>query len=67
MMPGVDRPLSKWARDEARLEVEIKAAYRRTRQVYGAEKLQHELAEYDIHVGVCRIKRIRKKLGLRVE
>ena len=61
----VNRPLSKWARDEAKLEVEIKAAHRRTRQVYGVEKLQHDLAEHDIHVGVCRIKRIRRKLGLR--
>jgi putative transposase len=61
----VDRSLSKWARQEARLEVEIKAAHRRTRQVYGAEKLQHDLAEYGIQVGICRIKRIRRKLGIR--
>ena len=61
----VDRPLSKWAREEARLEVEIKAAHRRTRQVYGAEKLQYDLAEHGIKVGVCRIKRIRRKLGIR--
>jgi len=61
----VDRTPSKWAREEARLEIEIKAAHRRTRQVYGAEKLQHELAEHDIRVGVCRIKRIRRKLGIR--
>ncbi len=39
------RPLSKWAREESRLEVEIRAADKRTRQVYGAEKLQHDLAE----------------------
>ena len=61
----IDRPLSKWAREETRLEVEIRAADRRTRQVYGAEKLQHDLAEHGIQVGICRIKRIRKKLGLR--
>jgi putative transposase len=59
------RPLSKWAREETRLEMEIRAADRRTRQVYGAEKLQHDLAEHGIQVGICRIKRIRKKLGLR--
>ena len=59
------RPLSKWAREKTRLEVEIRAADRRTRQVYGAEKLQHDLAEHGIQVGICRIKRIRKKLGLR--
>jgi len=61
----VDRPLSKWAREEARLEVEIKAAHKRTRQVCGAEKLQYDLAEHDIRVGICRIKRIRRKLGIR--
>jgi putative transposase len=61
----VDRPLSKWAREEGRLEVEIRAAHKRTRQVYGAEKLQRDLAEHDIRVGICRIKRIRRKLGIR--
>ena len=40
------RPLSEWAREEMRLEVEIKAAHRRTRQTYGAERMQHELAEH---------------------
>jgi putative transposase len=61
----LDRPLSKWAREESRLEVEIRAADRRTRQVYGAEKLQHDLAERGVRVGICRIKRIRRRLGIR--
>jgi transposase InsO family protein len=61
----VDRPLSNRAREELRLELEIKAANQRTRQTYGAERLQRELAEHGIQVGICRIKRIRKKLGLR--
>jgi len=60
-----DRPLSKWAQEEARLEVEIRAAHKRTRRVYGAEKLQHDLAENGIRVGICRVKRIRRKLGIR--
>jgi transposase InsO family protein len=59
------RPLSKWAQEEARLEVEIKAAHKRTRQVCGAERLQHDLAEHGIRVGICRIKRIRRKLVIR--
>ncbi len=59
------RSLSKWAREESRLEVEIRAADKRIRQVYGAEKLQHDLAEHGIMVGICRIKRIRRKLGIR--
>jgi len=60
-----DRPLSKWAQDESRLEVEIRAAHNRTRQTYGAERLQQDLAEHGIRVGICRIKRIRRKLGIR--
>ncbi|MFC1894140.1 IS3 family transposase [Chloroflexota bacterium] len=60
-----NRPLSKWSREEERLEVEIRAAHKRTRQVCGAEKLQHDLAEHGIRVGVCRIRRIRNKLGIR--
>jgi len=61
----LDRPLSKWAREESRLEVEIRAADKRTMQVYGAEKIQHDLAAHGIRVGICRIKRIRRKLGIR--
>ena len=59
------RPLSNWAREELRLEVEIIAAHMRTRQVCGAERLKHDLAAHDIQVGICRIRRIRKKLGIR--
>jgi len=59
------RPPSERAREEMRLEVEINAAHRRTRQTYGPERLQHELAEQGIRVGICRLKRIRKKLGIR--
>jgi putative transposase len=60
----VDRPLSKRSQEEMRLEVEIKAAHKRTRQTYGPERLQHDLAEHGVQVGICRIKRIRKKLGI---
>ena len=61
----VQRPLSKRAREEARLEVEIKAAHKRTRQTCGPERLQRDLSEHGVQVGICRIKRIRKKLGIR--
>lgn len=61
----LDRPLSQRAQEEMRLEIEIKAAHKRTRQTYGAERLQKDLAEHGIRAGVCRIKRIRRKLGLR--
>jgi len=60
-----DRPLSQHDREELRLELEIKAADRRTKQTYGAERIQCDLAEHGIRVGVCRIKRIRTRLGIR--
>jgi putative transposase len=65
ILSGLDRPLSKRAQEEMRLEVGIKAADKRTRQTYGPERLQRDLAEHGIRVGICRIKRIRKKLGIR--
>ena len=61
----VDRPLSKRAQEEVRLELEIRAAHQRNRQTYGPERLQCDLAEHGVRVGVCRIKRIRQKLGIR--
>jgi putative transposase len=61
----LDRPLPQRAQEEMRLQVEIKAAHKRTRQTYGPERLQYELAEHGIQVGICRIKRIRRKLGIR--
>jgi len=61
----VDRPLYKRAQEEVRLELEIRAAHKRTRQTYGPERLQHDLVEHGVRVGICRIKRIRKKLGIR--
>ncbi len=59
------RPPSKRAMEEARLEVEILAAHKRTRQTCGAERLQQDMADHGMRAGVCRIKRIRKKLGIR--
>jgi putative transposase len=55
----------KRVREEGRLEVEIKAAHKRTRETCGPERLQHELKEQGVKVGICRIRRIRKKLGIR--
>ena len=52
------------AQEEGRLEVEIRAAHRRTRETCGPERLQHDLAAHGIQVGICRIRRIRKKLNL---
>jgi transposase InsO family protein len=55
---------SKRALEEARLELEIMGAHRRTRETFGPERLQRELSEHGVKVGVCRIRRIRKKLGI---
>ena len=61
----VNRRPSKRAQEEGRLEVEIKAAHKRTRETYGSERLHHELKDQGVSVGICRIRRIRKKLGIR--
>lgn len=59
------RPPSPRAKANARLVLEIKAAHERTRRTYGPERLQSELADEGISVGVHRIKRIRREQGLR--
>ena len=61
----VNRRPSSRGRSEARLGLEIRAAHKRTRQTYGPERLQRDLADNGIIVGVHRIKRIRRELGLR--
>ncbi|NGZ03977.1 MAG: IS3 family transposase, partial [Nitrospira sp. WS238] len=58
---------SKRAQENARLEVAIQAAHVRTRQTYGPERLQAELRADGFPAGVGRIKRLRKKLGLRCQ
>jgi putative transposase len=56
---------SKRAREDGRLEIEIKAAHKRTRETCGPERLQADLAAHGVKVGISRIRRIKKKLGLR--
>jgi len=62
-----NRRPSKRAQENARLEVAIQAAHVRTRQTYGPERLQAELRADGFPAGVWRIKRLRKKLGLRCQ
>ncbi len=59
------RPPSQRTQENARLAIEIRLAHERTRQTYGPERLQAELADHGIHAGVDRIKRLRRELGLR--
>jgi putative transposase len=53
------------AQQEPRLEAEVLAAHQRTRESFGPERLQKHLDEHGVRLGVRRIKRLRKKLGLR--
>lgn len=52
-------------KENVRLEAEINAAHQRTRETYGPERLQSELADHGVHASLYRIKRLRLKLGLR--
>ena len=61
----VKRPLSKHATHDKRLELEIKAAHKRTYGTYGSERLQKHLLSCGIKAGICRIRRLRKMLGIR--
>lgn len=58
------RPPSARRQEDARLAVEIKAAHRRTRESYGPERLQSELADHGISIGVWRLKRLRREHGI---
>lgn len=62
---GSGREPSRRAQEEARLELEVQAAHRRTRETYGPERLQRDLAAHGVMIGLHRIRRIRCKLGLR--
>ena len=46
---------SRRSQEDARLEVEIKAAHQRTRETYGAERLQDELADNGVNTTVHRV------------
>jgi transposase InsO family protein len=59
------RQPGKREREEAILEVEIMASHKRNRGTYGAERIQGDLRDHGTEVGVSRIKRIRKKLGIK--
>jgi len=59
------RPPSERQIENRRLEVEIEAAHRRTRGVFGPHRLQKELQSHGIKVSLYRIRRIRRNLNLR--
>ncbi len=59
------RPPSARQQENLRLETEVKAAHQRTRETYGPRRLRSDLADHGIQTSLYRIKRIRRKLGLR--
>ena len=54
----LDRPLSKRSQEEMSLEVEIKAAHKRTRQTYGPERLQSDSARHLVDRGRALLSQI---------
>jgi putative transposase len=59
------RKPSRRTQEDARLKVAIKAAHKRTREVYGARRLQPELAADGFVAGRDRIARLRREMGIR--
>ena len=59
------RKSSARARARERLKVAALAAHQRTRQTYGAERLQQELAADGFRVSLGTVKGVRRELGLR--
>ncbi len=53
------------SREDARLEVETLAAHRRTRESYSTERLHSDLADHGVSASPYRVRKLRKKLGLR--
>jgi transposase InsO family protein len=61
----LDRPPSPRALEDERLKVAIAAAHVKTRQTYGATRLQAELNEEGFAVGRDRVARLRRDMGIR--
>lgn len=59
------RAPSKTGLARARLMLAVRAAHQRTRQTYGAQRLQRELAADGFAVSLGTLKRVRRELGLR--
>lgn len=58
------RPLSFRKKEVARLEVEIFAAHQRTQQTYGPERLQRDLLDNGVKVGVYWIRSLKHPLRI---
>ncbi len=58
------RPPSQHQQEDERLKVAIRAPHSKTRQTYGAVRLQAELAAEGFYAGRDRIGRLRREMGL---
>ena len=58
------RPPCDLERENERLEIEILAAHRRTRETYSAMRLHRDLVDHGIQCTLYRVRTLRKKLGL---
>ena len=61
----LNRPPSKRAQEDARLELEIRAAHQRTRETFGPERLKDNLDKRGVNTTVYKVKALRTKLGIR--
>ena len=61
----LNRSPSLRAQKDARLELEIRAAHQRTRETFGPERLKDNLDKNGVTASIYKVKRLRKKLGLR--
>ncbi len=59
------RKPSKRAQEDAILELEILASHKRTRGTCGPERLKEDMQEHGVDAGVYRIRKLRKKLGIK--
>lgn len=56
---------SRRQRDDDQLKIVIKAAHKRTRETSGPKRLQQDIVKHEgVQVGVHRIKRLRRELGI---
>lgn len=60
-----NRAPSRHSLKNARLEVEILAAHKRTPESYSVERLHSDLADHGVKASPYRVRKLRKKLGLR--
>ncbi len=59
------RPPSRRQQEEARLEIEVLASHKRTRESYGTERLHDDLRNHGTEISRYRTRTIRTKLGIR--